>query len=579
MSHLLFPRLHFRGQFSANVGTANNDDLPGLQFVDSALVRVDTMGMTDAAFATWLRGIEPGFGIRGGWNLYGDSGCKFIDPTCHATESAPGTLATTPATDLAIGATVRLSHALMVDQDPKGVTSTQILAAEFKLNNPAAGISLIGGPSLAVSRWVARRNLGVSGFQAFAAVWHSVLRPGQLTIVPGASPSLLALEAAHQAGQGVFVRYCTYFLAPLLTAAKLAADFAAGLPTSNPAIGKVLGTIGVWQPGTMATLAEGRRLGSGVVATSGRVAVRLNPATVLVDTASRRVSVDFINSVPEVDGTLEKVNLGPLDLRLTSAGGVATVLGTVANTRADYELRAGIADFDIPLAVVPDLAAGHFDLVQRSTGAALLTETLLVLETDNRTVYLQEGQAGTIALRGWLRGRAAAGERIGVHQFVTTNKTSAPVPPATAVVTCPVHVDLDAHGGAAVALAGAAPGCCTLRFAGASDPAATGFFACVRVLPKDDFSAVPDADLTFAFVYENVLKYYHLLHPAMDVVIPGFDLSVQASVESRADLIRTRILISLTPWDDFQYMPRTRELSAGKIALLLRWCNIVVPPV
>jgi hypothetical protein len=28
-------------------------------------------------------------------------------------------------------------------------------------------------------------------------------------------------------------------------------------------------------------------------------------------------------------------------------------------------------------------------------------------------------------------------------------------------------------------------------------------------------------------------------------------------------------------WDRFSYMPRTRELSAGKRALLQRWCDKV----
>ena len=577
MSHLVFPRLHFRGQFSANVGTANNDDLGSPQFVDTALVRVDTQGMSDAAFAAWLRGVDPAFGIRAGWNLYGDSGCRFVDPTCHSTEPAHGTLATTAASDPAVGASVRLlGKVVMADQDPKGTISTQIFAAQFSLSNSAAGISVVGQPSRAVSRWVARRNLGVPGFRAFAAVWNSVIPPEQLTITPGTSPSLLALQVAKDAGRGVFLRYCTYLRAPLLSAAQLATDFAAEHPTVNPAVGKVLGTIGVWQPGTMTTLAEGRRLGSVAVAISDHVDFHFNPATVHLDTANRRISVDFINSVPEVNDTLEKVNLGPLDLRLTSTGGVTTVLGTLANSRADYELRAGIADFDIPPAVVPDLAVGRLDLVQRSTGSALLTETPLVLETDDRAVYLQEGKGRAINLRGWLRGGPAAGERITIRQFSTTNKTQAPVPPAPAVVTCPDHVDLDARGSAAIPLTGASSGCCMLRFAGASDPAATDFFACVRVLPKDDFSAVPDDQITFEFIYKNVLKYYHLLHPAMDVAIPGFDLSVQASVELHADRIRTRIRD--TAWGDPQYMPRTRELSAGKAALLLRWCDIVAPP-
>ena len=42
MSHLLVPRIHFRGDFSANAYTANNDDYGNPPFVDSANVRVDT---------------------------------------------------------------------------------------------------------------------------------------------------------------------------------------------------------------------------------------------------------------------------------------------------------------------------------------------------------------------------------------------------------------------------------------------------------------------------------------------------------------------------------------------------------
>jgi hypothetical protein len=367
MSHLLLPRLHFRGQFSTNVGTANNDDFGNPQFVDSANVRVDTLGMTDADFALWLRGIDPSFGVRGGWNVYGDSGCRFVEAACHSAEPTAGALATTATTDPVIGAKVSLLRGVMVDQDPEGTTSTQIFAAQFNLSG-TGGLSISGRPSKAVSRWVARRNLGVAGFTAFAAVWCSVIRKEQLTIVPGASPTLLALKAATDAGNGVFIRYTTYLLAPQLSAAQLAADFAAGHPTINPAVGKVLGTIGVWEPGTMTTLAEGRRLGSGAIATSDHVDFRCNPAPVRVDLANQRISVDLINSILEVNDTLEKVNLGPLDLTLTVTNGrmtTTTVLGTVANTRADYELRAGIADFAVPAALLPGVAGGRRDLFQR----------------------------------------------------------------------------------------------------------------------------------------------------------------------------------------------------------------------
>src|SRR6516164_1005769 len=100
MSHLHFPRVHFRGQFSANPGTANNGDFGNPPFLDAAHVRVDTQGKTDADFAKWLREIDATTGIiRGGWNIYGDSSCGFVDVTCHACEPAAGILATTAAAD------------------------------------------------------------------------------------------------------------------------------------------------------------------------------------------------------------------------------------------------------------------------------------------------------------------------------------------------------------------------------------------------------------------------------------------------------------------------------------------------
>jgi hypothetical protein len=62
MSHHHLPRIHFLGEFQANVPTANNDDIaaafPGQQFVDVAQVRLNTFGMSDGDFATWLRQID-----------------------------------------------------------------------------------------------------------------------------------------------------------------------------------------------------------------------------------------------------------------------------------------------------------------------------------------------------------------------------------------------------------------------------------------------------------------------------------------------------------------------------------------
>src|SRR5262249_46001599 len=149
MSHLHFPRLHFRGQFSVNPGTANNDDFGNPSFVDSAHVRVDTLERRKRVSPSGSGKSTPRSATAAGWNPYGDSGCRFGGVTCHSSEPVAGTLATTTAADPVIGAKVSLQRGVMVDQDPEGTTSTQIFAAQFNLSGPA-GLSVIGRPSVAV---------------------------------------------------------------------------------------------------------------------------------------------------------------------------------------------------------------------------------------------------------------------------------------------------------------------------------------------------------------------------------------------------------------------------------------------
>ncbi len=149
MSHLNFPRIHFRGEFSANVFTSNNDDLAAggtaNQFVDSASVSLDMQGMTDAVFATWLRQLDPSFGIRAGWNLYGNGRCEFLNTSVHATETSSRQWTDSTADDPVIGSKVSLRGAVMVDVDPEGTQGTQLFMDQLSVGTNALG--LVGLPS------------------------------------------------------------------------------------------------------------------------------------------------------------------------------------------------------------------------------------------------------------------------------------------------------------------------------------------------------------------------------------------------------------------------------------------------
>jgi hypothetical protein len=66
-----------------------------------------------------------------------------------------------------------------------------------------------------------------------------------------------------------------------------------------------------------------------------------------------------------------------------------------------------------------------------------------------------------------------------------------------------------------------------------------------------------------------VLRYFHLLYPAMSRIVNWAD---EDAVRLRASGILARTAGEL--WDHFGYMPRTRELSDGKRKLLARWCRL-----
>lgn len=575
MSHLDPPRVHFRGSISANVYTANNDDYGNPPFVDTAKVRVDTQGKTDADFATWLRELDPSFGIRAGWNLYGDGATLFNQTVVHSVQTVAGSVVTDSSVDPLVGATVQLSQAIMVDLDPKGTRSTQIFCESLHIQAPG-GLSIVGRPTRFHSRWVLRRNLSAGGFSGYAAVWHAVIPPDRLTIAGNGSPVLALLQQAHANGKGLFIRFATYLLAPLISQQQLASDFAHNRPTENPAVGRVLGSLGVWQPGEMTTIPQGRRLVPGAALSANRADFQLNPATCAVDPATHRVSLDLINTFPEIDASLAKINIGDVKLHvdsITSGKSQLQPLGLVAYDRAAYEQTGGMIDLIYPAALDAEVQAGRLVLVQESSGSRLLEEAELTVETDDRCVYLDETQAGSLALRVLRKGASpGAPVTIRLAQYVTTNKSIIPADPANSVLNVAAQVETDANGTAVVPLTTVRPGTCFLAFLppDTSDGDISAF-ANIRVLPKDDYSAVPDAQVTFAFIYDEVLRYYYLLYPKMNRI---FDLSREDRVTQRAQFVRDRV--AADQFDHAAYMPRTRELSAGKRLLLQRWCDLIL---
>jgi hypothetical protein len=107
---------------------------------------------------------------------------------------------------------------------------------------------------------------------------------------------------------------------------------------------------------------------------------------------------------------------------------------------------------------------------------------------------------------------------------------------------------------------------------------ATDFYINLRVLPTDDFSLYLNAQglsngtpIPWDFLYNNVLRYYNLIFPAMGLHVPFVESIWQdlaARIYERADI---------SSWATVSAMPRTRDLSETRRQLLQAWCKQYMP--
>jgi hypothetical protein len=100
----------------------------------------------------------------------------------------------------------------------------------------------------------------------------------------------------------------------------------------------------------------------------------------------------------------------------------------------------------------------------------------------------------------------------------------------------------------------------------------TATYSAIRVFENDDFSALyAKGPLQWTDVYNNVLRYYYLIYPAMSRFIP---LNLEDAIVGAGDLIKQR----LRPCTDPQFltthnMPVTRQMSPGKVKLVIDFIN------
>ena len=106
-------------------------------------------------------------------------------------------------------------------------------------------------------------------------------------------------------------------------------------------------------------------------------------------------------------------------------------------------------------------------------------------------------------------------------------------------------------------------------------PLPTTGYAAVRIMPTDaKINDVPDSDVTWEYVYDNVLRPFDLVYRGMSCGV--FDLGSEGAVKGNANAIAG--LTDASMFDSPLYMPVTRDLSTGRRALLMRYLGFPSGP-
>jgi hypothetical protein len=341
----------------------------------------------------------------------------------------------------------------------------------------------------------------------------------------------------------------------------------------------------------------------------------LGPIAAWVDTTNKNVVLDFVSTIPEVTGisspyapgNLAKMNYGTLTLTVKSGGQEQTVntIPYERYNRAAYELSGGILEVSYPGSVASALADTNGTLCLY--GVINGVQTLLsgeisyaAVSTEDRCIYLTASESITYQIRPLWKGQPMPNQAIHLAisqwQFSTAgtnpaglvNKQLVPVPGGQETVSLPASQSYttDANGYITFTIKGLQPGAAMIRYQAPGDnfninqgasPNAPGaprnfYFGLVsynifRVLPDDNFDNIPDGQITWDFVYQNVIRYFYLIYPGMFV-----RLAFQNEAIAKQNASNIRQFIDKSTWNSTSYMPVSRDLSDGKRKLLQRWC-------
>ncbi|BCQ65197.1 MULTISPECIES: hypothetical protein [Pseudomonas] len=609
MSILNGPRLNFWGGIEANVSLPNNS--PTIPSEPSNPDSQETLSLfnlttstlypeaelySDDQLTEMINAPTGDYYTAGGWNHYGQH-VVTLDQVAISSQGTPGNISTQGdlvgepfyllgSVDPVTGA-APVTGPMMVDLDPTGTSTSQIYLGGLQIGNSTPPQLLVKGNTVCSSYDLAQRIIDpeqdAPGSNTISGSFQVTFSRDQIISYNRDNPLLRAIIEAPGA-TGIVVRFVMFEMCPRMTTPQLDADYAAHRYTSNPSIGRVVGTLAPAFAGEPLIVTPGRQLS--------------NPSTRSVGYASvldnNLLSLDMLNIIPKQafrsDRTDNTSPIGPnANFGQVSISAGSTLLSTLDPLRSplfDYYVYGGIVD--LPLTAEQRQAASlellsikapltHYD-TSDGTPVAINVNALeqpYRLSSNQRNLYLEDYPKGVeITLQLSQLGQP-------VNKDTVISITAGP---ANTFVKAPYKasqywdfLDFEPRQTVKAGQSGVTfkvtlkPGCEALAgFAALTckveDGKSNGFFINLRKFATTDFGIAPGSAVTWDQVYKNVLRFHYLAFPAMSRYIA---LNQQDAVWGSRQMILLRT--SQEYLGTTLYMPVVRSMSASQRALLKCW--------
>ena len=565
MSVLETPRIYFRGEVAWDPITTNNyntnyDEDTGETIYP--MVAENVKAFRAQAIAE--------VGTMGNWNPHGTHRVTFFNSAVCGFDTGGSTSTSDPFMDAAANL-----KGMLVDLEPYGAYSSQIFFDTMSFGVGGGYRILAPRTSRITARYINfarnRANAMIAGVAS--VVWQTSFEKADgLRVDAFDSPALKSLAAALNADDvlGLTVRFnayrTIYYDNPDLTnkspataaaAKELMAKLNGGGFQPNPARSLMVGVIGLWRKGEPAHEPGDRAL----------IQVAQSPASSHVRVNAAALVVDLSNSVPEVDKSLTKQDLGTLSIVAVDPNTQAvTNIGTIAYTqydRAAYEATAGIVTIPLAAGTAPTLADQDIQ-IRDSSGNPLLAELPLRGIPAAPNLYLDEGDHVNTTYQVYNRGTPAT-TRVSLNLYQMDAAGGQP--------TSVTQMSTDTSGVLTLPItAGAGSITAYVPSFSAADQPTSGInpqantYMYVRVRPTD--YAIAQLPATWENVYVKVLANWNAMAPCMDNW-----LKLDDPVQVKAYGAILKRLTDPANFENFLFMPVTRDMSAGERSLLYKFLD------